>query len=179
MAVASAGPYASLHLAPDKITTPAPHHSVFTGRMPFLPPNQQRQSTEGTYLLTYFRRTHGTARHGAPDEPDVDVGAQREVEGWPARRRDAGQHARLADARRQRDVGVERQVHVTVGVRGRRHVLAPSTQMHQHLATTRPQAGPPVAIALPPGKVKVKFYHTRYRALGKELIPVYRQSACR
>jgi len=30
-------------------TTPAPHHSVFTGRMPFLPPNQQRQSTEGMY----------------------------------------------------------------------------------------------------------------------------------
>jgi len=24
---------------------PVPHHSVFTGRMPFLPPNQQRQST--------------------------------------------------------------------------------------------------------------------------------------
>jgi len=23
------------------------HHSVFTGRMPFLPPNQQHQSTEG------------------------------------------------------------------------------------------------------------------------------------
>ena len=31
-----------------QITTPAPHYSVFTGRMPFLPPNQQRQSTEGT-----------------------------------------------------------------------------------------------------------------------------------
>ena len=31
-----------------QITTPAPHHSDFTGRMPFLPPNQQRQSTEGT-----------------------------------------------------------------------------------------------------------------------------------
>jgi len=31
-----------------RITTPAPHHSVFTGRMPFLPPNQQRQSTEGS-----------------------------------------------------------------------------------------------------------------------------------
>jgi len=30
------------------ITTPAPHHLVFTGRMLFLPPNQQRQSTEGT-----------------------------------------------------------------------------------------------------------------------------------
>jgi len=28
-----------------QITTPAPYHSVvFTGRMPFLPPNQQRQS---------------------------------------------------------------------------------------------------------------------------------------
>ena len=31
-----------------QITTPAPHHSVFTGRMPFLPPNQQLQSTEGS-----------------------------------------------------------------------------------------------------------------------------------
>ena len=31
-----------------QITMPAPHHSwFFTGRMPFLPPNQQRQSTEG------------------------------------------------------------------------------------------------------------------------------------
>ena len=28
-----------------QITMPAPHHSVFTGRMPFLPPSQQRQST--------------------------------------------------------------------------------------------------------------------------------------
>ena len=34
-----------------QITTPAPHHSVFfTGRMPFLPPSQQRQSTEGTSM---------------------------------------------------------------------------------------------------------------------------------
>jgi len=31
-----------------QITTPATHHSVFTGRMHFLPPNQQRQSNEGT-----------------------------------------------------------------------------------------------------------------------------------
>ena len=45
-----------------QITMPAPHHSVFTGRMPFLPPNQQRQSTDGTlavYLIiilsTYLR----------------------------------------------------------------------------------------------------------------------------
>ena len=29
-----------------QITTPAPHRSVFTGRMPFLPPNQQLQSTK-------------------------------------------------------------------------------------------------------------------------------------
>jgi len=29
--------------------------SVFTGRMPFLPPNQQHQSTEGTYL--HFKTT--------------------------------------------------------------------------------------------------------------------------
>ena len=43
------------------ITTPAPHHSVFTGRMPFLPPNQQCQSTESTFsnqwhvnLYAYF-----------------------------------------------------------------------------------------------------------------------------
>jgi len=36
-----------------QITTPAPHGPTaqfFTGRMPFLPPNQQRQSTEGTLM---------------------------------------------------------------------------------------------------------------------------------
>ena len=45
MAVASAGPYASLHLTTQ----------FFTGQMPFLSPNQQRQSTEGTLaaLTTY------------------------------------------------------------------------------------------------------------------------------
>jgi len=35
-----------------QITMPAPHHSVFTGRMPFLPPNQQRQGTEGNAIST-------------------------------------------------------------------------------------------------------------------------------
>jgi len=30
-----------------QITTPVPHHSVFLQAMPFLSPNQQRQSTEG------------------------------------------------------------------------------------------------------------------------------------
>ena len=36
------------------ITTPAPNHSVFTDWMPFLPPNQQRQSTEGHAYSTEY-----------------------------------------------------------------------------------------------------------------------------
>ena len=32
-----------------QITMPAPHCSVFIGRIPFLPPNQQHQSTEGQH----------------------------------------------------------------------------------------------------------------------------------
>jgi len=31
-----------------QITMPVPYHSVFTGWMPFLPLNQQHQSTKGT-----------------------------------------------------------------------------------------------------------------------------------
>jgi len=31
-----------------QITTPAPHHSIFTGQMLFLMPNEQQQSTECT-----------------------------------------------------------------------------------------------------------------------------------
>ena len=42
-AAASDGPYASLHLAPDSTSA----LSFFTGQMPFLPPNQQHQCTEG------------------------------------------------------------------------------------------------------------------------------------
>ena len=39
-----------------QITTPTPHHSVFTSRMPYLPPKQQHQSTEGkdSYRNTYL-----------------------------------------------------------------------------------------------------------------------------
>jgi len=38
-------------------TTPAPHHPVFTGRIPFLPPNQQRQRpTEQDNPSTIFHR---------------------------------------------------------------------------------------------------------------------------
>jgi len=47
VAVASAGPYASLHLAPDRQPCQHPTTQFFTGWMPFLPPNQQHQSTEG------------------------------------------------------------------------------------------------------------------------------------
>jgi len=33
-----------------QITTPTPHHSIFTGRMLFLTPDEQCQSTEGKVL---------------------------------------------------------------------------------------------------------------------------------
>jgi len=39
-----------------KITMPVPHQSAFIGRMPFLLPNQQHQSTEGkncSYMCAY------------------------------------------------------------------------------------------------------------------------------
>ena len=49
VAVASAGPYASLHLAPDRWPRQHPTTQFFTGRMLFLPPNQQRQNTEGIF----------------------------------------------------------------------------------------------------------------------------------
>ena len=40
------GPYARLHLAPDMYPRQHPTTLFFTGRMPFLLPNQQRQSTD-------------------------------------------------------------------------------------------------------------------------------------
>ena len=51
--MASAGPYASQHLAPGRLPRQHLTTQVFTGRMPFLPPNQQRQSTEGNLKATY------------------------------------------------------------------------------------------------------------------------------
>jgi len=50
--MASAGPHASLHLAPDRQPRQHPTTQFFTGRMPFLLPNQQRQSTEGRLEVT-------------------------------------------------------------------------------------------------------------------------------
>jgi len=59
MAVASAGPYANnLHLAPNMITAPTPHHSIFTGWMLFLSPKQQCQITVGMYLLTAIKQKY-------------------------------------------------------------------------------------------------------------------------
>jgi len=57
VAVASAGPYASLHLAPDREPRQHPTTQFFTGRMPFLPPNQQCQSTEVLPTLSLYRKT--------------------------------------------------------------------------------------------------------------------------
>jgi len=50
VAVASAEPCASLHLAPDRQPHQHPTTLFFTGQMPFLPPNQQRQSTENVKM---------------------------------------------------------------------------------------------------------------------------------
>jgi len=49
-------------------TTPAPHHFVFTSQMPFLPPNQQCQSTEGIstegiYIYMYITYQHKNTTH--------------------------------------------------------------------------------------------------------------------
>ena len=43
-----------------QITTLAPHQSFFTGRVPFLPPNQQCQSTEGTTTTTKIKKAATT-----------------------------------------------------------------------------------------------------------------------
>ena len=74
MAVESAGPYASLHLAPEITTPAAPTTYFLTGRMPLLPPtDQQRQSTEsnktdnktynftGRYMFSARKRRYNAA----------------------------------------------------------------------------------------------------------------------
>ena len=52
--MASVGTYASLQLAPDRQPCQHPTTQFFTGRMPFLPPNQRRQSTEALILRKYY-----------------------------------------------------------------------------------------------------------------------------
>ena len=45
---------------PRHITMPASHHQFFTGQMPFQPPSQQRQSTEGIPSFTLTSHIHLT-----------------------------------------------------------------------------------------------------------------------
>jgi len=40
-----------------QITMPVPYYSIFTGRVPFLPPSQQNQSTEGFCIIRPHRST--------------------------------------------------------------------------------------------------------------------------
>jgi len=57
--VALAGPYANNpNLAPEtrQITTLTPHHSIFTGRMLFLTPNGEYQSTEVGLQVAYIQQ---------------------------------------------------------------------------------------------------------------------------
>jgi len=51
VAVASAGPYASLHLAPDRQPRQHPTTQFFTGQMPFLPPKKQHQSAKNNSIV--------------------------------------------------------------------------------------------------------------------------------
>ena len=44
-------------------TMPAPYHSVSTGQLPFLPPNQQRQNTEGVTDMYPFCHPTITSKH--------------------------------------------------------------------------------------------------------------------
>ena len=73
MAVASAGWICKSASRSRQITMPAPHHSsFFTGRMPFLPPNQQCQSTEGRliqYLLNKVLRVLAMHIHAQKTMP--------------------------------------------------------------------------------------------------------------
>jgi len=58
VAVASAGPYASLHLTLDRYLCQHPTTQSFTGRVPFLPPKQQRQCTEGICTPCLKKTSH-------------------------------------------------------------------------------------------------------------------------
>jgi len=70
--VASAGPCASLHLTPDRYAS-TPPLSFFTGRMPFHPPNQQHQSTEGKYGHVVHEKRKQTRRYTVKGRPPRHV----------------------------------------------------------------------------------------------------------
>ena len=64
---------------PRQTTMPACHHSVCTGRMPFLPPNQQRQSTEGLM----YHRTPEKSHAIRPLPSGMTIHTQKTLGGWP------------------------------------------------------------------------------------------------
>ena len=82
VAVASVGPYASLHLAPYRQPRQHPTTQLFTGRMPFLSPNQQRQSTEGIFIYCTIVLFSNSAR--APQKCSINQLSKRPVvmNGW-------------------------------------------------------------------------------------------------
>jgi len=56
------------------------HHSVFAGRMPFLPPSQGRQSTEGTFLTSYSKNKncHHFLKHSVCTKKQVHLCKQKQ-----------------------------------------------------------------------------------------------------
>ena len=82
-----------------QITTPAPHHSVFYRPVPILPPNQQRQSTEGKYFPLRRSPKLATARRSRCQQNS----SSSTVEPYDNRRRRRWIRAALAARRRSRD----------------------------------------------------------------------------
>ena len=56
------------------------HHSVFAGQMPFLPPSQGRQSTEGTFLTSYSKNKncHHFLKHSVCTKKQVHLCKQKQ-----------------------------------------------------------------------------------------------------
>ena len=52
------GPFSGTSYYPGEPVPERYNHSVFTGQMPFLPLNQQRQSTKVRYMQLYIKHTH-------------------------------------------------------------------------------------------------------------------------
>ena len=75
VAVASAGPYASLHLSPDRQPCQQPTTQFLQARCPSCRPNQQRQSTEGTSLQWIYAIQIHALTH-SPSSKDGIVGTE-------------------------------------------------------------------------------------------------------
>jgi len=89
VAVASAGPCASLQTDNHTSTPPL---SFFTGRMPFLPPNQQRRSTEGINSPTNTNRI----QHAMPKSANCAFPATRKTD-KKCKKKSAAKHLAAAE----------------------------------------------------------------------------------